>query len=271
MIAVVLLGLASGPAWASPSWPTDDQWHAVTVFSGAGSYVDAVLLSGNPHGDVYATPPSDSRDLVGGTDYSGAGPYPTAYWYFDGENIMFRIRVDGSPYNDPFVWSALLNTDADNDTDFALQLDISSSANQVEMAVAVSGGPANGWDVLLADEPHVPPGTGDPSTDFYRWMSATAIDGSDFSGPDDEDYFLDFAFPYATFLSVTGQNPGDPFSVAFTTSSSHVTPNKDLPDYTVWSDPITVPEPSSAALLSLGLLTIAWRKVRRGADPSAGA
>ena len=234
---------------------------------GANPYTDALYVGGNPNNDTFATPPEpEMLDLVGGIDHHGAGPFPTGYWFRDTDNLMFRMRVDNEPgVNSQFVWTVLINTDVDPDVDWALQLDLQVD-NQVELVAAASGGPNSGnpWNpVVLDGTPH----TGvSPVADYSRFVNASAIDGSHFHdpGPDDDDYFVDLAFPLQTLQSVTGLPPGFAFSAALATSADHININKDLPDVAAWSN--TVPEPSALALLSISLfawLAFRWRK-RRG-------
>jgi hypothetical protein len=246
---MLVFTLCSGLS-ADPVWPTDGEW--IPMLNG-GLYVDVVNNTGT--GDVYATPPHpDNLDLVGGIDANSAGPFVTGYWYTDDVDLMFRMRVDGNPdigrFGAQHVWIVFLNTDDDDDVDWALSLD-NQVDGQVELVPAVSGGPttANPWNpVVLGDTPH----TGvSPLSTWSRFLSATAVDGSEFDG--DEDFFVDLAFPMATFLSMTGLAPADPIGMALATSADHVNINKDLPDYTSWGDPPVIPEPATLILLAAGL------------------
>lgn len=260
---------------ADPIWPTTGAWNTVNV---SGSpYIDQ---QNDSAANCWAAVDPDTIDLVGGDDgYSGNGTtiFPAAYWYSDGESLMFRVRLD-NPFNPLLnnqVFAVLLNTDADPGTDFILQWDAQSEhrieMNAVNPAPDGEEGPtstppwgaSNTLDNVVANQIVV-----GPEAIWGRALDATVIDGSQFHQQTvaDHDAFVDFAVPTPQFLSVIGLTAGAPFSVAFGTTNSHATMNKDHPDYTVWSDVISVvPEPGSAALLSLALLPVLLRRRRLAA------
>jgi len=141
ILGVTAIVCVSGlPAGAIPSWPgLDSDWDVVII--GGSAYVDA--RTGDP-GDNYGTPPQSPLDIVGGIDQSANGPFAAGFWAQTANDLMFRIRVDTDPsVGGQFVWTALLNTDADSDVDWAVQLDLSGD-NQVELVQSLSGGPDNG-------------------------------------------------------------------------------------------------------------------------------
>jgi len=188
---------------ASPIWPADANWTPITI--GGAPYIDVLNETGT--GDVYATPPRpNALDLVGGIDSNGDGPFATGFWYTDNVDLMFRLRVDGNPKKgrkgSRHVWTVLLNTDAYADVDWALSLD-NRTDKQVELVAVVSGGPttAKPWNpVILRRRPQ----TGvAPLKVWSRFVNATAVDGSNFhrTGPDDNDYFVDMAFPSTVHLA----------------------------------------------------------------------
>lgn len=263
---VAILSISWVPAGAVPSWPgLDSGWDTVTI--GGGMYVDA--RTGDP-GDNFDTPPQGPVDIVGGIDQSANGPFAAGFWAQSAEDLMFRMRVDTDPgVGGQFVWTTLFNTDADSDVDWALQLDLSGD-NQVELVQAISGGPANGWDITLAGAPHTIAFDENVYSRFVN-ASAGALDppytGSQFHGPGPEtdDWFVDIAVPLATFTATTGWNPGDPLGIAFSTSSTHTLANKDRPDYMGWGnvdEPPVVPVPSALILGGLGTCVFGW--FRRG-------
>jgi hypothetical protein len=239
-----------------PTWPAADYlWSPVMV--DGNLYVDAQADAG----DYYAGKPSQAMDIVGGTDPQGDGPFAAGFWVLGPTDLMFRIRVDGDPgQSRHVVWSALLNTDADSDVDWVLQLDLSTD-DQVELVEAVSGGPDNGWDITLANPPHV---IGYDRTLYSRFSNASGplyppFTGSHFHGssPADADYFVDLAIPLADFITLTGWNPGDPLGIAFSTSAPHLTTSQDRPDYSGWDVP-TTPVPDVAILAHLGTTAIRY-------------
>lgn len=250
------------PAGAVPSWPgLDSDWSIVTM--GGATYVDART---NDAWDNRGTPPQGPVDIVGGIDQSGNGPFGAGFWAQNANDLMFRMRVDTDPsVGGQFVWSALLNLDADSDVDWAVQLDLSGD-NQVELVQAISGGPANGWDVTLAAAPH---SVGFDAATYSRFVNASGAlnppyTGSQFHGPgpENDDWFVDIAIPLATFTASTGWKPGEPLGVAFSTSSTHTLDNKDRPDYEGWGSTPAVPAPGALILGGLGVGAVGW--FRRG-------
>jgi hypothetical protein len=237
-------------AQALPTWPTS--WTAVTV--GGNVYQD-VHWEDNMTGDNISQTPQPQR-----TDIVGNAANPAAYYAYDGQNLYFRVRVDGdaSVANPQCVWSAVLNTDGDIGADWVIQLDRKTDG-QVELAQATAGSPSdvNPWSALTyVQTPHTGP-DGGVATDWYRYVSTG--DSTTFPDtPAGADYFVDFAFDKATLDTQNG-TPVNAFQVVFATSTTHVNSEKDLPD-TGWSDSITVPEPTSMALLALGVTVLAMRR-----------
>ncbi|GEM_PF-2323654 len=260
---LISLCVLSARVGAGPAWPgADTDWNPVLV--GGDIYVDALANSGV---DNYDTPPPTPVDIVGGMDPEGDGPFAAGFWALDASHLMFRVRVDGDPsVGGQFVWTALLNTDADSGVDWAVQLDLSGD-NQVELVQALSGGPDTNWEVALAGPPHT---VGFDKDEYSRFSNASGTldppyTGSQFHGPGpvDDDYFVDFAIPLATFTSVTGWNSEDPLGIAFSTSTSHIADNKDRPDYAGWGNVPMVPSPAALMLGSLGVAFVGWLRQRR--------
>jgi hypothetical protein len=250
------------PAGAVPSWPgLDSGWNTVTI--GGSMYVDART---NDAWDNRGTPPQSPVDIVGGIDQNGKGPFAAGFWAQTAEELMFRMRVDTNPsVGGQFVWTALLNTDGDSDVDWAVQLDLSGD-NQVELVQALSGGPANGWDVTLAGTPH---SIGFEDGTYWRFVEVSGTldppyTGSQFYGPGpaNGDWFVDIAIPLATFHATTGWNSGDPLGIAFSTSSTHTLDNKDRPDDSDWAEIPLIPAPGALILGSLGACVVG--RLRRG-------
>jgi len=254
VISLSLPWLFTSSGAGGPTWPAADNLWSPVLF---GPSLDGDAQADT--GDYYATRPAKPLDIVGGFDPQGEGPFAAGFWSLGPADLMFRIRVDGNPSQSPqFVWTALLNTDADSDVDWVLQLDMSAD-EQVELVAALAGGPDNGWEVLLANPPHLI--RYDPTL-YARFSNASSLPdppftGSHFHGPGpiDDDYFVDLALPLLDFMVLTGWNPGEPLGIAFSTSAPHLTNNQDRPDYPGWNVP-TVRAPDMAVPARLGIVTI---------------
>lgn len=254
------------------NWPSPGGWTPVTI--GGGTYVDACTATASDPSWAAANP--DYTDIVGGVDQLGA-TYNAGYWANDtvGMNILFRMRVDNVPPTSPDpnnVWTVLLNTTGNDNTDYAVQLD-HQFHERVEMAATTAVGPSTvpSWGNLGDLEvggsagPQIAIGA---ITTFSRYVNASVgpeADGSRFhQAAGDDDGFVDVAIPYGAFTSLTGLGGASvQFQVAFASSGNHVNLNKDHPD-TGWSDPIVVliPEPGMV-LGALPLLLLACRRRSR--------
>jgi hypothetical protein len=231
---------------------------------GGGVYMDAPR---NIPSDNYDTPPPGPMDIVGGVDSSANGPFAAGFWSVNASELMFRLRVDQDPsQGGQFVWTALLNTDTDADVDWAVQLDLSGD-NQVELVQALSGGPDTNWEVALAGPPH---NIGYDETVYSRFSNASGAlnppyTGSQFagSGPVDDDYFVDIAVPLADLAGATGWSSVDPLGIAFSTSASHISDNKDRPDYLAWGNVPLIPTPGAVLLGAFGMVLVGWMRRQR--------
>jgi uncharacterized repeat protein (TIGR01451 family) len=209
------------------TWPAEGDWMPLT--DGGTYYSEPVGESGVGQDDL---------DLVGDATFSAG------YWYSNGTELMFRLRLDELPtLASNNVWQVLFDFDGDGYVDWSLQLDLATH-EEVELVPAIIGGPKfksgspGPGDAVQLSEVQAWPNDGtttDPS--FYRL--SVAGDGSAFGG--DADAFVDIGIPWADFTAATGIAPGDDFRVALTTSASHQVTNQDTPTvytYDDWSDPI---------------------------------
>jgi uncharacterized repeat protein (TIGR01451 family) len=229
------------------AWPaTDADWVALTS-------------DGTPYSEPQGEP-GVGQDFL---DIVGDATYPAAYWYSDGTNLMFRIRVDAMPPEDveSGVWQILFDFDGDAYVDWSLQLD-EHVHEEVELVEAIIGGPKfksgtpGPGDAIELSETQVWPADG-PTVDPTYWRWSVAGDGSSFGG--DADAFLDMAIPWTALTSATGVESGDPFGVAITTSASREVTNQDTPAdfvYDVWTDPVNEPAPELGIAKEDGLDTV---------------
>lgn len=235
----ILLALSLGAVHADVDWPASTPgWIPVTIQGG----------------QPYVEPDDQTPDVI---DLRGDATYNTGYWFFDGQDLMFRMRVDDTPgTNTQQVWQVLLDTDGDDGVEWALQYDANVD-DAIELVTALIGGP--NWtdvqlstvDVWMSTTPSI----------YGRFIDPTD-DGSTFDG--DTDGFVDVAIPWTELQTYTGITLSTPIRIAFATSSQHNNINKDLP--TDWGDPFVLPEPGTISLVALGLLGVGVRLRRRGRD-----
>lgn len=230
------------PATDAFAWPAT--W--TPVYRGANYYTDYAYPSGTS--DIVNTPPQPAVDIVGGIDSSGKGPFPSLYWYQDGTNIMFGMRLDADPTSHTqAVWQILLSKSGGSQIDWVLQLD-EKSHNAVEM-VAATGGPADWKSITLTGTHYAAPNL----VDYH--MHGPVTDGSNFNST--ADGFLGIAYPLSSFQTHFGTGP---IYAAAGTSDTDLSLKKDIPDFAGWSNALTpVPEPSTRmGLTGLGLMGAGW-------------
>jgi hypothetical protein len=282
--AILLAGANS--VQALPMWPDtlgssvgdgDPNTNWIPVQIGGADYVD---VQGDGPATRWAAIDPQTVDIVGGDDLFG-NFFPAAYWYSDynqgNGNLYFRIRID-NPYefSDPGTlnnFAALLNTDSDQGVDVVVQIDDQFQPhlrveinNTTSPEVGPESSPPWGANNTLDNDPSLQVEVG-PVSEWAR--SGAVTDGSVFhqNTAADQDYFIDWAIPWDQFLAFTNLNYdglgqfGAPFQVAFGTSSSHATMNKDKPDYLGWdTQERIVPAPGTLALLALGIPLLARRR-----------
>lgn len=188
--------------------------------------VEGVIPS-DPAGDV--TP--GSMDIVGDAQF------PPAYFAYDGQNVYFRLRLQGDPRSNTsfqnLIWGVLLAFDGDLQT--------------YQWMFAVDGG--RSWIALiqnrikggapLTDLPEGSDGGGFPNfhrpiNNFDLARARVTDDGSSFGGS--SNYFLDFFVDTGTFFSQLVINASTPVRLLFFTSTTTRQFDKDsLP----FSDPVT--------------------------------
>jgi hypothetical protein len=262
VVGLVILAMCS-VLQADPSWPADGDW--IPIMVNGLPYADAPVT---PPDIVAAAPSPAQMNLVGGLD-GASDPefFPTAFVYVSADDIMFRMRVDGDPGivgTSNSVWMVFLNTEGDDNTDWVLAFDDTPPPvnRSVKLIPATSGGPSQGnpWNPVVLVPP--PAAAVSPTSTWARFADATAFDGSMFNATGD--FFVDLAFPIASFLTETELADDFELGMAFATSTNHENINKDLPD-SGWGSVgiIIVPEPTVMLILAGSLPWLLRRRRQR--------
>ena len=240
IVGAVLILASAGAAVGHVNWPaTTADWYRVT--RNGGPYVE----------------PDDQTPAE--IDLRGDATFNTGYWFSDGIDLMFRLRVDKAPSaNTQQVWQVLMDSDGDDYVEWSLQWDAKND-DKIELNHALTGGPL--WTDVQLNEASF---WSDPTPSPYGRFVSPTDDGSNFDG--NADGFVDVAIPWVSLTHYSGITPTTWLRVAFSTSSNHNNINKDLPDG--WSDPIftpeiVVPEPASLGLQALTLALVGARLRRR--------
>jgi uncharacterized repeat protein (TIGR01451 family) len=193
---LAFLFLTTAPAHVL-AWPSDAQW--IPVYKGG------VFLQ-DPNGDAQG-----SRNIV--SDPSN----DAAFMYNDGQYIYFRLRLDQSPqgvggqgFLKSFGWGVEIDTNLNNqDYEWLLMVDGISRTEAVQLqqntVQGTLGDPSDNTETVCASIPI--------SANHQITLANTSFNG-------DQDYFLEWRFPYDTFKQCTGLTDASPIRLFFGSSSS---------------------------------------------------
>ena len=196
MITAILLTALLTPSSAL-AWPAASEWNPLLQ---NGTY----LL--DPNNDAQG-----SRNIVSGATH------PAAYMSNDGTYLYIRMRLDQSPQGtggqgllQPYGWGFEFDTDSDPTSyEWLLILDGISKAENI-----------------ILEQNTVQQKIDDPSDASEIEAFAISVSGNHQISPadtafnGDQDYFLDFRFPYDVFLQMTGLNDSSPLRLFGGSSSS---------------------------------------------------
>jgi hypothetical protein len=177
------------------------------------------------------------------------------------DELMFRIRVGKGAQNSraypgnlgQYVWQIFIDSGGfAGSIEWSLQLD-NSGNGRVGLVELTTGGPTYA-DLVFSTSPAW---TGSLEG-FSRLVDPTGDGIHIGDGP--ADAFVDFGIPWADFAGAVGLPLHGSFRLGLSSSTSHVTTNKDFPGdlastssvATALSDPIGTPEPSTLFLIAVG-------------------
>lgn len=172
----------------------------------------------------------------------GDATYPAAYTSNDGTYINFRMRLDADPVQGTglkaFGWGLLINTDSDPGTyEYMVMIDgIGTEYLRIGQNTIQStyDDPSDSTETDLYLEPLV------DGVNYQVSMACDqSVEGNCFNSSDD--YFLDFRFPYETFLAFTGLTESSVISYFLGTSVNTSSMTKDLSSDSLsagFSDPV---------------------------------
>ncbi|MDF1593574.1 MAG: hypothetical protein P1P89_18860 [Desulfobacterales bacterium] len=184
------------PAIAS-AWPTDSQW--IPLYKG-GNYLQ------DPNGDAQG-----SRNVVSDPNNDAA------FMYNNGQYVYFRLRLDQDPtgtggqgFLKSFGWGVEIDTNLNSgDYEWLLMVDGISKTEVVSLqhnsVQGTLGDPGDQTESVCATVPI--------STNHQVIPANTSING-------DQDYYLDWRFPYSTFKQCTGLTDTSPLRLFFGSSPS---------------------------------------------------
>ncbi|HOD29042.1 MAG TPA: hypothetical protein PKH03_07515 [Syntrophales bacterium] len=192
VLSILLLVSAwSGPAHA---WPTTAQWIPI--------YKNSALLQ-DPSGDS-----TGSRNVVSDPTHDAA------FIFNDGTYLYFRLRLDKDPSKsgglDAFGWGVEFDTDRDaSDYEWLMMVNGIAQTEVIELwhntAQGTLGDPGDKSEVLYTSILL--------AGNFQVSAADTAING-------DQDYFLDWRFPSATFKQALNLTDSSPIRLFYGSSPS---------------------------------------------------
>jgi MYXO-CTERM domain-containing protein len=152
-------------------------------------------------------------------DIVGATGAPSAFWYTDGVDVFFRIRVSESP------WDIEGSTLRDNGWGIALNADASLDASTIEFVVGVREASAT---VAAYENTTGASGAEASLTSVHNFDATGLIAGggagvtvriveADTNINTGQDYFVDYQVPLNDFLSNLGLTESDTFQMAIMT------------------------------------------------------
>jgi uncharacterized repeat protein (TIGR01451 family) len=217
-IFIALYVLISALAAASPvfAWPAESQW--VTVYQN------------------YSPLQDNSSDTNGSRNIVSDSSHGAAYFYNDGSHIYFRLRLDSDPSGQggqgnlqAFGWGVDLDTNNNpNDYEWLIMVDGIAKNEAIVLyqntVQGIAGDPSDKPEIKSADVPLV---------DNYQVSAAdSSING-------DQDYFLDWRFPYPTFKLSTRTLDQTPIRMFFGASPSANSLSENGGDFVGSSDLVT--------------------------------
>jgi uncharacterized repeat protein (TIGR01451 family) len=179
------------------AWPTSAQW--IPIFKGGALLQD------------------DTGDTQGSRNIVSDATNPAAFVFNDGQYIYFRLRLDVSPagtggqgYLQAYGWGVEFDSNLNApDYEWLLMLDGIAKEEKVELwhntVQGTLGDPGDKSEILTASVPLL--------GNYQISAADTSING-------DQDYFLDWRFPYDTLKQVTGITDSSPLRFFFGSSSS---------------------------------------------------
>ncbi len=196
LFLLLFLSFVFYPCWVY-SWPASNAWIPVSK--------NESLLQ-DPLDDA-----QDAGNVVSDSSHAAA------FIFNDGLYIYFRMRQDSNPagtdvrdHLKQYGWSIEIDTDSDaGNYEFMVMLDGISSLENIKL-----------WTNTIQENP------GDPSDEPENLLNSVPVSANyqiniaDTSFNGDQDYFIDWRFPYDTFKMLTGLSDYSPVRLFLGTSSN---------------------------------------------------
>ncbi|HOZ02057.1 MAG TPA: DUF11 domain-containing protein [Candidatus Syntrophosphaera sp.] len=201
------------------AWPTTAQW--IPVFKN-GDLLQDSLTDANGSRNIVSSPAHDA-----------------AFIYNDGNYMYFRLRLDSNPAGSggqgllaSFGWGVLIDSN-NNAGDYEWSIMVDGIGNPETIVLWQNS--TQGTMGSPNDGPETSVSTITVSGNIVITAADTTINGN-------QDYFVDWRFPYSTFKTATGINDNSPIRLWFGSSSNGVVLSADLVAgsdlYTAVSDPV---------------------------------
>ncbi|PFG05371.1 carboxypeptidase regulatory-like domain-containing protein [Bacillus sp. es.034] len=187
----------------------------------SNSQYTPVIVGGTPIFDVLGDESPVSTDIVGNSTF------PAGFFAYDGENVYFRLRLNGDPRNNQltgfrnFSWGVLINTTGVAGTyDWLFNVDgLNNRVSLVQNTVKL----VNSWN-----DPAEGTGGGNPNfTQSITNFDYARVTPADSSIGGDQDYFLDWFLPASTVFSFLGINASSAIRAVYFSSANSNNYNKD--------------------------------------------
>jgi len=237
LIVIIIFLIIIFPDSSMATWPQENDW--IPFIDSNWEYIV------DPESDVNA----DYLDYVS-VDLGNS--FASACWYFDGNNIYFRVTLNGDPVKYkkgnpvellPFGWNVLVDVTGDNYADYSVSIDGTGSSDRLHTEYNLDQDNTmdgeTGYGITATQDPYLDEGYIYLINNQVRVKQITSDESLWIDG--NPDYYLETKIPLAW---LSRQNYSEPPAVTETSTlkfaagsgASAMTINKDLVGQTTSTD-----------------------------------